>query len=167
MGIGKPDTHSGRIIINQILNKYGLYFTKLKENPDDYSQIKGEVTHNIDKDEIIQSAIDDIEGYSTIFNKGLLKSFNKSHVKTIANRFFDVALEQSSKDCLIPKDYLDDYIGLRYDSAKRLFTINYLKEQFYGSEQNAQAAAEKSGMTFANYRQHLNSRGIKIQNLKK
>ena len=166
MNVGN-EKGSGRIILSQVLNRNKLRFNDIKNNPDKYTTFKKDSQFKISDEEIIDTLDKEVKRYSNIPVPILFKRLINNNSRDIATRFMLLAKEIVQEEYVqTNKLVMNEYENLSFNEAVELFKTNYLKDLFIESGMNGRLAAEKAGINYGSYKEHMSRRKISMRKLK-
>jgi len=158
---------NGRVILCQILNRRGLTFNEVKLNPDKFMYVMNIQEFNISDEKVVNEIYEETRSYSKIIMPILFQRLLLKNAREMAIKFAAIAKEIVKED--FPKDIisLDEYKNMTLREASECFKSKYFKQQFIDCDMNAQLAAEKAGISYESYKEHMSRRKINMTELKK
>jgi hypothetical protein len=166
LSVGSKE-ETGTVILCQILKRNGLTFRDISANPEKYKYTKQISTFNITDDEVVTVLGKEIKIYSGIVRPSLFQKLFLKNSCDLATRLSAMAKSIVQEESQI--DFTTDfrrYENMSYTEALEIFKANYLKQQFIESGYNGKLAAQRAGISYGSYKEHMCRRKINMTDLK-
>ena len=158
---------TGRVILCQILERNGLTFRDISSNPERFIYTEDTSTFGIEDSKVVSTLDKEIRVYSEIIKPILFQKLILENSQNMATIFSLVAKnivqEENPLDLRIQ---FKEYENMSLEEASEQFKANYLKQQFIESGHNGKLAAERSGISYGSYKEHMSRRKISMTELK-
>jgi len=158
----------GRICLSQALKRNGLTFRDIRANPEKFSSVSRTSQFAISDAEVINALDTEIRCYSEIVRPILFQRLMTQNSSAMATRFSALAKDMVGGEFStgLKMDF-KDYEAMTLGEALESFKGNYLWKQFIESGYDGKLAAEKSGITYGNFKVHMHKRNICMTDLKR
>ncbi len=159
---------TGRVILCQILKRNGLTFREISANPERFRYTDNISEFKIDDSEVIFTLDGEIRVYSEIIKPRLFQKLILENSQNMATRFSLIAKNIVQEENPIDSGIqFREYENMPLEEALEQFKANYLRQQFIESGYNGKLAAERSGISYNSYKEHMSRRKISMRELKK
>lgn len=158
---------TGRVILCHILERNGLTFREISSNPERFTYTEDTSTFGIDDNEVVSALDKEVRVYSEIIKPILFQKLITENSQNMATRFSLVAKaivqEENPVDLRVQ---FKEFENMSLEEALEQFKANYFRQQFIESGYNGKLAAERSGISYGSYKEHMSRRKISMAELK-
>lgn len=157
---------SGRVILCEILKRSGLTFREISDNPERFT-FQYDSRFIISDENVIDNLNNEVKRYSEIVKPILFQRLINDNSRNMAVRFASLSKELAQET--FPKSLglnMDEYSGMTFEEALELFKGNYFRQQFVESGKDGKLAAERAGISYGSYKEHMSRRKIRMRKLK-